>query len=1333
MWLACAKEGLCEAENLAPSCLFVVLLTLCCLPCSSALADCPGNLADRADVAVNPAGNDYDVYFTDDSIASVDYFPRNRAEWVRDALVSSHDIYVGAPHSFRDPYFNDSPNDTCIFDSQNVASAPHGRITVDAPSLRSDTEPFIRSAAAHELFHHVQYSYIHYNDWPSWGGWTVEGTARLMEDKITLDNDTTAGNTWYVGEVNGYLANPNRTLMDLSYPAALFWNYLSEQLGTPFAEPARGVDMIERFWNFTDGHSPDSVKYLRDAIHSFDSSRSLEDMFRDFAITNYTHNLDVSGLSTPDRYRYFDESAAGGGTAYDAVARENVTSLNTALAGDVKRWGARYYEVSVPAEKQCDAIGFWGKAKNDKTLSWALIGVKAGNKVTDIHKGSGNSFYRALVNPGTDPYDKLALVVIGRNDSADFDYAFGWGAMNGEIRLPTMDNKAFVGSKSDPERFLVRLLLQGPAVLTPSGAGAVSLKGLDASLLKVTLRSPDTGNTYSGQIINSSYVSGEYWLVVQAPGITDAADGDTFDLEICACELQGDCATLLVREKSVYYGKLTRNQMLVLDRSYSMHYPIEDPKIGAAKNAARLYVNAAAGDDRLGLVTFNGNDSECDHDAKVNFSLETVYGNRPFLIDQIDKIVEDGWTSIGDGLKNGRDELLTATTPADRHALVLLSDGLENEGDYWARTNSACATPPVKDSFDPATGIAADVRIDTVALGADADQGLLQTIAIFSGGDYYYVSSDAPPAAAASARTTGSPPPGSPAASPPPVSSLHVPNRLAQVYRSIGEETHGQDRLFYDAFSLSAGVDLTFAIPVTEKDGGGIQNAVFAFNWNIDKAAVKVKLRNPDGNLIKATTPDWTLLRNPTNATYHYARTLDPGDWQVSIQSDQDLQLIAMLSGRILHGVDVNLRFSQVKAPKPSPKCERAVLYDYLRGLPVAVLVNVNDSKGGVEGLDVVATVENPDGSINRLTLYDDGGHDDGLAGDGIYGNLYTRTYFYSNGGAPDFPDGPPIGDNGSYNVAVAVRGESNYGEKFQRYAMRSFQVFEFDPKADGAGCKPDQDGDGLPDRWEDLYGLNKTNAADAAHDPDGDGLSNKDEFFYGTLPLAPDTDLGGEADGSEVKNGRDPLYDQDDLLPPIVDYGIVTERTDIPVHEPRPNANILHFPVNPGYQVMEIWRTTPGLLGFLRIAQVNLSKYPQRCLLRQGTDQRQDLPLLPGGSRRKRLENGADRGLFRDSQGRPLAAQGVGQDQPRRHANRFAQGEAAPGHLRRRRECEDFPESRSERRDLAAPQPRDVVHLYCNGARSLPGYRICQVQRRCSQCVHAVQRHDPGGPLWRF
>ena len=71
-------------------------------------------------------------------------------------------------------------------------------------------------------------------------------------------------------------------------------------------------------------------------------------------------------------------------------------------------------------------------------------------------------------------------------------------------------------------------------------------------------------------------------------------------------------------------------------------------------------------------------------------------------------------------------------------------------------------------------------------------------------------------------------------------------------------------------------------IPVTEEAGGGVQNALFAFNWNIDKASVKIELRDPDGNLIEDTTAGWTLLRNQTNATFHYDAALATGNWEVT-------------------------------------------------------------------------------------------------------------------------------------------------------------------------------------------------------------------------------------------------------------------------------------------------------------------------------------------------------------------------------------------------------------------------------------------------------------------
>lgn len=56
-------------------------------------------------------------------------------------------------------------------------------------------------------------------------------------------------------------------------------------------------------------------------------------------------------------------------------------------------------------------------------------------------------------------------------------------------------------------------------------------------------------------------------------------------------------------------------------------------------------------------------------------------------------------------------------------------------------------------------------------------------------------------------------------------------------------------------------------------------------------------------------------------------------------------------------------------------------------------------------------------------------------------------------------------------------------------------------PGAANATAPPDTDGDGLPDAWEQLYGLNIASAADATADGDHDGLSNLAEFASGTNP----------------------------------------------------------------------------------------------------------------------------------------------------------------------------------------------------------------------------------------
>ncbi len=50
-----------------------------------------------------------------------------------------------------------------------------------------------------------------------------------------------------------------------------------------------------------------------------------------------------------------------------------------------------------------------------------------------------------------------------------------------------------------------------------------------------------------------------------------------------------------------------------------------------------------------------------------------------------------------------------------------------------------------------------------------------------------------------------------------------------------------------------------------------------------------------------------------------------------------------------------------------------------------------------------------------------------------------------------------------------------------------------------------DRDGDGITDDWEQKFGLNRYDIADAAQDFDGDGFSNLEEFEAGSDPVNPD------------------------------------------------------------------------------------------------------------------------------------------------------------------------------------------------------------------------------------
>lgn len=92
---------------------------------------------------------------------------------------------------------------------------------------------------------------------------------------------------------------------------------------------------------------------------------------------------------------------------------------------------------------------------------------------------------------------------------------------------------------------------------------------------------------------------------------------------------------------------------------------------------------------------------------------------------------------------------------------------------------------------------------------------------------------------------------------------------------------------------------------------------------------------------------------------------------------------------------------------------------------------------------------------------------------------------------APLYP-----GSNSPITYFFVVRAVDGCGNSETNTVEQSLQPL-LDPNKD-------QDGDGLPNGFEQAYGLNPFNAGDAGLDSDGDGMSNLQEFLAGTDPTNP-------------------------------------------------------------------------------------------------------------------------------------------------------------------------------------------------------------------------------------
>lgn len=956
----------------------------------------------------------------------------------------------------------------------------------------------------HEAWHKIQHGYYleilpdgESNRWVR--DWIHEGQARSVQSKVFENLDLSDH-----GAYNRLLGNPTYTILGsdginqsmgltgASYNAALWWTYFAEQYGDDF--------------DFTPGEGMDAwVTYLEqfdagllgfdalDAAMAAESTSVLtfEDAFRDFVIANYAKELDVKRVPSSDldgrnpatTLQYRDEGRGGDfPTPYDTPKLD----VDAALAGNPQEGTVN---IHVEGQDEPDADPTWAMpAWGARYYRGDVANCLAAGVQIQGDPGARLAFAFLAVQPDSNGDGVLEAERLIRSVGQDFQAAV-W---NGSNRF---DNIALVVAGLDTTYGYdytlacsnASLVILSPFAFNQAHVGDPEVPERFLAWVQVTGDDPLARPTLAGLDWRRDFDAfvGPVNDDNQATILDGGYVADQYWLVIQApdkpADASGEVFDLTVRlggvvtasqVDAVIYDELRTDRVLVIDRSGSM----AGEKLVMAKAAARLFTEDLFEFDRLGVTSF----------AAVAHTNYPAGGGLEILPDpdadevrtaaqvSINNLVAGGSTSIGGGLQVAQEQL---TTEGSDNAwwMVLLSDGMENTAPYYN---------------DVSDQIIGQTKVHAIALGEGAHEELMARIARETCGEgmqdvcyHHIIESDGVGRNSLAAEP--------------------LSNQLSDLYTRIAEQIAGHDRLWENVGSLGEDASIDLVIDVQETD---VKDAIFSFFWD-QPSGVTVQLYDPNGTLVGPG--EGVVLLPDHGGGYHavwQVEALTTGEWTAHLTAgNAPVSYRGSLSGRVPEGVQMRVFFNS-RGSGTYNLNERWV------GLPLPIQVNLTDRQGGIAGAVVSVTVRAPNGAIDTIDLFDDGAHGDGQSGDGVYGGVYPR-----------------VNQMGSYDLQVTASGTNHAGEAFNRYGVLSYH-------ARNDLTMVDPDGDGLPTRWEQRFGLNPFSAVGkdgASGDPDRDLLINSKEYASGANPIIPDSDYGGEADGSEVIAGLVPFDPSDDRLGP--------------------------------------------------------------------------------------------------------------------------------------------------------------------------------------------------------
>jgi Ca-activated chloride channel family protein len=159
--------------------------------------------------------------------------------------------------------------------------------------------------------------------------------------------------------------------------------------------------------------------------------------------------------------------------------------------------------------------------------------------------------------------------------------------------------------------------------------------------------------------------------------------------------------------------------VIVLDRSGSM----EGRKLSDARQAVIRLLDQLGPEDRLALVTYSNG-------VQIRSELVPVNdANRRHLTAAVDQIHAGGGTNLGGGLGRGIDLLMRTPGAERQRKVILLSDGLANQGITDPMALGRMASAAVENRFS----------ISTVGVGLDFNEMLMTAIADQGAGHYHFL------------------------------------------------------------------------------------------------------------------------------------------------------------------------------------------------------------------------------------------------------------------------------------------------------------------------------------------------------------------------------------------------------------------------------------------------------------------------------------------------------------------------------------------------------------------------------------------------------------------